>query len=390
MNATAAHDSTPPEVPGGVEQYARRVMSGAERGARAALLRAGLGAAEPFYGFIAASRNWLFDTGVKRSHRLPRPVVSVGNLTTGGTGKTPVVRWVAQRLRDHGRRVAIVARGYGARPGQLGDEQLMLRRLLNEEGTHNPVTVIANPDRGAAAERLLRERPEVDAFVLADAFQHRRLARDLDIVLVNATNPFGYGRLLPRGMLREPMAAFRRAGAVVISHADQVPAVELEAIESRIRGVNPSVPVFPAAHEHAALHVDAGGETRPLDALRGVSWFAACGIGDPETFARQLRSVGGRCAGHRWYADHHRYTKDDVADVRRAARAAGADVLVTTEKDWAKMEPFVVASGADVPVWRVDMRVRFFGGGEARLWEQVLRAVSPAGLPASAGSTKAP
>lgn len=376
--------------PGGLEQYARRVMSGDERGARAALLRATLAAAEPVYGWVAAGRNKLFDAGLKKAHRLPRPVISVGNITTGGTGKTPVVRWVAERLRDDGRRVAVVARGYGAEPGQLGDEQVMLRRLLNGNGAADPVIVVADPDRVAAAERVLSERPQVDAFVLDDGFQHRRLARDLDIVLVSATSPFGYGRLLPRGMLREPIGALRRAGAVVLTHADQVPAAELEGIEQRIGQFNPDVPVYRASHAHAALHTGAEGTTRPLEELRTRSWFAVCGIGDPATFVRQLQSVGGRCAGYRWFSDHHHYTKADLADVRREAGAAGADVVVTTEKDWAKMESLAPVPGADVPVWRVDVQIQFAKDGEARLWDQVRRAASApptAGLPASADST---
>jgi tetraacyldisaccharide 4'-kinase len=353
-------------------------MSGRERGPRAALLRGVLSAAEPFYAAAAAGRNWLFDAGLRKSHRLPRPVVSVGNITTGGTGKTPVVRWLAGRLRDNGRRVAVLARGYGARPGHPGDEQLMLQRLLSQDATGHSVTVVANPDRVAAANRLLREQPGIDAFVLDDGFQHRRVGRDLDIVLVSATNPFGYGHVLPRGLLREPLRGLRRAGAIVITHADQVSQSELSAIERRTREHGATAPVYRAIHAHAELHVEAGGETRrqPLSELRGRSWFAACGIGDPDTFLRQLQSVGGRCAGYRWFADHHRYTADDLAAVRREALAAGAEVVVTTEKDWAKMEGLSSARDDHPPVWRVDVQIRFLGDGEQRLWGQVWQVVA--------------
>src|SRR5687767_11141712 len=169
-------------------------MSGEQAGLVAGVLRTGMSAAEPFYAAVAAARNRLFDAGLRKSHLLPRPVVSVGNITTGGTGKTPVVRWLAERLRDHGRRVAVLARGYGATAGEAGDEQVMLDHLLNDGTTDaRRVVLVANPDRVAAATRLLGERPETDAFVLDDGFQHRRLARDLDVVLVSATSPFGYG-----------------------------------------------------------------------------------------------------------------------------------------------------------------------------------------------------
>jgi tetraacyldisaccharide 4'-kinase len=373
-------DQPPPsrQPPAGLELFARAVMSGRARGVRASLLRAALRGAEPFYAGAAAARNWLFDVGMKKAHRLPRPVVSVGNLTTGGTGKTPVVRWLAERLRADGRRVAVLARGYGAAPGHLGDEQLMLDRLLNEGHGEDRVTVVANPDRVAAAERVLRERPDVDAFLLDDGFQHRRLARDLDVVLLSATSPFGYGHVLPRGMLREPVRGLRRAGAVVITHADQVSATEVEAIERVVRRVHPDVPVFRAVHAYTALHTPDGGAVPPGElATRG--WFGLCGIGDPQTFVRQLQAVGGRCAGYRWFADHHHYAAHDLEDVRREARSANADVIVTTEKDWAKLRALPSAMADGPPVWRVDLRVRFLGDGEGRLWERVKAAISAPG-----------
>ena len=356
-------------------------MSGEQTGMAASVLRAGMSAAEPFYAAVAAARNRMFEAGLRKSHRLPRPVVSVGNITTGGTGKTPVVRWLAERLRDHGRRVAILARGYGARAGRAGDEQVMLDCLLNDSSAEaQRVALLANPDRVAAATQFLRERPETDAFVLDDGFQHRRLARDLDVLLVSATSPFGYGHVLPRGMLREPLRGLGRAGAVIITHADQAPAGELDAIEREVRPFNPHAPVYRAVHAHAALRRGPEHESRPMEELRGANWFALCGIGDPKTFLRQLQSVGGRCAGHRWFADHHRYTDADLADVRREARSAGADALVTTEKDWAKLKNLAGAGDADLPIWRVDVRVRFLDDGESRLWEQVRAVVDrPAG-----------
>ena len=376
------HHPTPaPNSPRGFDQFARRVMSGEQNGVAASVLRAGMSAAEPFYAAVATARNRLFDAGLRKSHRLPRPVVSVGNITTGGTGKTPVVRWLAGRLRDHGHRVAVLARGYGARPGHAGDEQVMLDRLLNDGMPElQRVAVLANPDRVAAATQFLREHPETDAFVLDDGFQHRRLARDLDVVLVSATGPFGYGHVLPRGMLREPLRGLGRAGAVVITHADQAPAGELEAIEREVRRFNPHAPVYRAVHAHAGLRRGADHESRPIEDLRAMNWFALCGIGDPRTFLRQLQSIGGRYAGHRWFADHHGYTDADLAAVRAEARAAGADVLITTEKDWAKLKDLPGSGDADLTLSRVDVRVRFHDDGEARLWEQVRAVVDrPAG-----------
>ena len=351
-------------------------MSGEARGAGAALLRAMLCAAEPFYAASAAARNWTFDAGLRDSHRVPRPVISVGNLTTGGTGKTPVVRWLAQRLRDAGRHVAVIARGYGARRGEPGDEQVMLSRLLND-GTSNPVSVLANPDRVTAAQTLLHDRPEVDAIILDDGFQHRRLARDLDIVLLNAANPFGYDHVLPRGMLREPPRGIARAGAIILTHSDQASGDQLNAIENRINRYNTTAPVYRAVHALSSVRVADDSSPRPVDDLRGRAWFAVTGIADPQSFLAQLRSTAGRYAGHRAFPDHHPYTGADLAAVRREAEAVNADVIVTTEKDWAKLQALNVARTGSLPIWRVDVTIQFPGDSEEqRLWDQVWRVVS--------------
>jgi tetraacyldisaccharide 4'-kinase len=353
-------------------------MSGDERSLSALLLRAALSAAEPVYASAMALRNRMFDAGLRKSHRLGRPTISVGNITTGGTGKTPVVRWLAQRLGGSGWRVAILSRGYGAAPDSLGDEQLMLDRALNSPVERHRVLIVANPDRVAAAHEALRLRPETDVFLLDDGFQHRRAARDLDVVLVSAANPFGYGHVLPRGMLREPLSGLRRAGALLITHADRAGAPELSAIEQTLRRHNAAAPIYHAVHAHAALRTATVASSAPadrsLDDLRGRSWFAFCGIGDPDTLLRQLQGAGGRHAGHRWFGDHHRYTADDLAALRRDAAAAGADVLLTTEKDWAKLSQLPASpshSQGVPPVWRVDLEIRFRGDDERRLLEQV-------------------
>jgi tetraacyldisaccharide 4'-kinase len=361
-----------------LDQYARRVMSGEDRSARAALLRVALAAAEPFYAAASAARNGLFDAGVRKTHRLPRPAVSIGNITTGGTGKTPVIGWLARRLRESGRRVAILSRGYKAEPGKLGDEQLMLDRELNApDGDPDlNIPIIANPDRVAGAHKVLRQWPQTEVFLLDDGFQHRPAGRDLDIVLVSAVNPFGYGHVLPRGMLREPLGGLRRAGAIVITHADQVAETELESIERTIRRHNAAAPLYRAVHAHAAIRSAGVAASEPADHspedLRGKSWFAFCGIGDPGTFLRQLERAGGRRAGHRWFGDHHRYVQEDLAALRREAVAAGADVMITTEKDWAKLSDVPAAIAGDAPpIWRVGLEIRFHADDERRLLEQV-------------------
>jgi tetraacyldisaccharide 4'-kinase len=378
------------------DHYLRRVMSGAERGPRAASLRAALAVAEPFYAAAVSLRNRMYDRRLLTVRTLPRPVVSIGNLTAGGTGKTPVVRWLASKLCEEGRRVAILSRGYRAAggAGALGDEQLMLDRLLNgpaaapgAPGTRSTprVTIRAHPDRSAAADAALRECPDTDVFLLDDGFQHRRVARDLDVVLVNCTEPFGHGRVLPRGLLREPLSGLRRAGAVVLTHADRVNEAGRAQIESEIRRRRPDVPIFRAAHAPVAFRTS-DSDASPLEALRARRVFAFCGLASPEAFERDVRNLSGSYAGHRWFADHHTYTPEDRAQIEASARAAGADVVVTTEKDWAKLADLSPPGREDLPVWRLDVAIQFSGDDESRLLAQVRRAISSrSAAPARAG-----
>ena len=366
------------------DHYLRRVMSGAERGPRAASLRAALAVAEPFYAAAAVLRNRMYDRRVLAVRTLPRPVVSIGNLTAGGTGKTPVVRWLASKLREEGRRVAILSRGYRAAggAGALGDEQLMLDRLLNGAGAAPdaaPVTIRAHPDRVAAADAALRQSPSTDVFLLDDGFQHRRVARDLDIVLVNCTDPFGHGRVLPRGLLREPLSGLRRAGAVVLTHADRVDEARREQIEMEILRRRPDAPIFRAVHAPLAFRTG-DADVLPLDALRARRVFAFSGLASPEAFERDVRELCGSYA-HQWFADHHTYRPHDCAQVQAAARAAGADVVVTTEKDWAKLADLAPPGRDDLAVWRLDVAIQFSRDDEQRLLAIVREAISPSAAP---------
>ena len=174
-----------------MEQVVRRVISGEQRGLGARLLRGAMRLIEPIYTAVVASRNQGYTTGIITSKRAARPVVSVGNITTGGTGKTPVVRWLSHRLRENGMHPAVLLRGYKSKAGSRSDEEQLLDELLNASDASAPVVVHAQPDRFAGSEAVLREHPDVDVFILDDGFQHRRLQRDFDLVLIDATNPFG-------------------------------------------------------------------------------------------------------------------------------------------------------------------------------------------------------
>jgi tetraacyldisaccharide 4'-kinase len=354
------------------DHFARRVMSGEARGVGPSLLRGGLSLAEPVYAGVALLRNRLFDTGIKRVTRLPRPVISVGNLTAGGTGKTPMVRWLANHLRANGHRVAILSRGYKSTADSLGDELTMLDRALNSPGLTSPVLLRANPDRSAAGAALLAEHPEVDVILLDDGFQHRRVARDLDVVLINATEPFGFDHVLPRGLLREPVRGLKRAGAVVLTRCDRADEASLADIERHVRRQNAKVPLLRSVHAQTGFRAAGTPLHAPVDepmaSLAGRNWFVFSGIGSPDGLRAQLATHGGRCAGSRAFGDHHEYSAEDLAKLMSVAKAAGADVLVTTEKDWVKVEPlWGTLAGTTLPVWRVDVEIALLGDGASAL-----------------------
>jgi len=196
---------------GSQERWALRVMSGQDHRPHAALLRLGLRLIEPFYATVTKVRNGFYRLGIFSTRKLPRPTIAIGNLTTGGTGKTPMVLWLAEQLIARRLRPAILLRGYrGDESGS--DEQRMLAAHLGERAS-----VVANPDRFAGAMTAVSHLPQPEVFVLDDAFQHRRAARDFNLLLISATNPFGYGHVLPRGLLREPIGGLNRADAVVIT-----------------------------------------------------------------------------------------------------------------------------------------------------------------------------
>jgi tetraacyldisaccharide 4'-kinase len=305
------------------------LVSGRRRGLGPTLARLGLSAASVPYGAAVRLRNRVFDAGWKRQHRAGVPVVSVGNLTLGGTGKTPCVEYLARFYRSRDVRVAILSRGYGGSGGP-NDEALVLENNLPD------VPHLQGPDRVALAGVAVEEL-EAELLILDDGFQHRRLARDLDVVLLDATDPFGHDRLFPRGLLREPPSSLRRADAVLITRCDQASDSSVNELTHRIRALAPGRPVVPTTHAPVAW-MQHDQPDRPASALSGRPVAAFCGIGNPEAFRRTLHDVGVDPIAVRTYPDHHAYTRADVDDLRTWARTQPADAaLVTTQKDLVKL-----------------------------------------------------
>ena len=283
------------------------------------------------YSLLVRGRLWCYQTGLLRGRRLPGKVISVGNLTVGGTGKTPMVLWLAERLAAEGKRAGILTRGYRGSPGNNGraqgepqsDEVALLRARLKGKAQLG-----VGPDRYRNGMALARHG--TDVFVLDDGLQHLQLLRDVEIVILDATDPFGGGMLLPAGRLREPPSALRRADVVVVTRSDSVPALALEGVIRRYS----ACPIFYATTRlDQVLRLPQLAVELPERDWRAGHFFAFCGIGNPAAFFDDLRRWGMQVAGQRSFADHHAYTAAEASELERAARECGAEALVCTEKD---------------------------------------------------------
>jgi tetraacyldisaccharide 4'-kinase len=330
------------------------LVSGRSGGLRAVLSRAGLRVAETPYALATKARNLAFDRGWKATLHAPVPVVSVGNITTGGTGKTPMVAWIARWFRERNVRVAIVSRGYGAQGAALNDEGLELEQILPD------VPHVQQPDRVAGALMAVEEF-ESQLILLDDGFQHRRLARDLDIVLLDALAPFGYGHVLPRGLLREPLAGLGRAHAIVLSRADLVDGATREEIRTHAKRYAPHAAWIEAAHRPVEL-LSARGDKNDLVAPANGRWGAFCGIGNPEGFQRTLEGLHGAIVARQTFPDHHRYTREDVERLAAWARSERLTGLVCTHKDLVKLD---VDAIGEAPLWALRIGMELLHGEES-------------------------
>ncbi len=283
------------------------------------------------YAAVVRVRNHLYTSGRLKTHTVGVPVICVGNLTTGGTGKTPLVVWLCRYLQKKQIRCSILTRGYKTREGEASDEPALLAAQCPE------AAVVVNPDRVVgAAEAICRHDAQV--LVMDDGFQHRRLNRDLDIVAIDATRTFGYGRVLPAGLLREPVTGLRRAQAVVLTRCDQVSADTLKRIEEEIRLINPDLVVARSIHAPVGVKTLAGTAIE-VKQLRGQQVFAFCGIGNPPSFFHTVEHSGGVLVGSAAYDDHYRYDVGDLERIYRKATRRKASLILTTQKDWTKIAP---------------------------------------------------
>ena len=336
-----------------------RIASGQNASLSAKMLRAlGWVASKP-YQVAMRLRNVGYDRGVLKSQKVSAVVIAIGNITVGGTGKTPTVAMLCRRIRAMNLRVAIVSRGYKSADNQRNDEAIELERMLPD------VPHIQNPDRVLAAQTAIEEF-ETQVIVMDDGFQHRRLQRDLDIVLLDATEPFGYGHLLPRGLLREPISAIKRAAIVIVTRADQVDQQRLADLRKVVQRLNSKSVWVEAVHQPQRLK-NIEDQTQPLQSIVDRPCFLVCGIGNPAAFEKTVLQAGGRVVKEHVFPDHHCFTSADIAqlesEVSDIAKQCGSSLVVLcTGKDLSKLN---VTSIGGCELYAVEIQLELISGSEA-------------------------
>jgi len=321
-----------------------------------------LNAAAAAFGKAGRLRRRGYETGWLSSVRLPVPTISIGNVTVGGTGKTPCAAWVAQYLLSQSRRPAVVSRGYGTKVTQ---PRVVTQTEGSEEGrlmldSEPGLCIVESPQRWVGARMAITE-DGCDTVVLDDGFQHGAVKRDLDIVLVDATCPWGNGRLLPAGILRERKEALERADVVILTRADLIEAEPRFTLLREIYSLAPGAVLAAAAHQPTRLRRINDGSHREIDRLAGRKIGLVSGIGNPHAFEQTVERLGGDIVGHVIFRDHHRFSSSDVRRVFR--RFKHVELIVTTAKDGVKIRPLLPQS-IEPGVWSLDVEWRFLEGLE--------------------------
>jgi len=367
-----------------LEAYLLDVIEGRRTGKSATLLRGILRVLSLIFTVIVQVRLWLYRHRIIRPNTLGCQVISVGNLTVGGTGKTPVVEVFARNLQQQGRKVAILSRGYKSKElpflqkmsqrittGKIetpprvvsdgkrllldsdtaGDEPYMLASNLPD------VAVVVDKDRVKAGKYAIKELG-CDTLILDDGFQYLKLGHRLDIALVDQTNPFGGGHLLPRGLLREPMRNIKRAGFIFITKCNEGGAPELK---EQLRRMNPHAEISECRHAAKYLKNVFGSTTYELDKLKGMKIAAVSGIAVPESFENALRDFGAEIVYTRRFTDHHRFSQQEIINTINQSIKAGAEAILTTEKDAVRF-PFV--ERLDIPILFMRVEIEMFTGEE--------------------------
>jgi tetraacyldisaccharide 4'-kinase len=357
-------------------------VSGRRSGFIATVLRFLAGVAAFFYSVIIGIRNFLYlrnllksyavtQAGLKTSDRAQAsvPVISIGNITVGGTGKTPMVIWLCNMLGAKDIKCVILSRGYKSANGESDEPAILAKNCPG-------ASIAVNPDRLAGAIEAVR-RHHAQVLIMDDGFQHRRLHRDIDIITIDATQPFGFNRMLPAGLLREPITSLKRAHAAVLTRCDLVSEDNLAKLTETINGINPNMVVARSVHAPVCAR-GAGDKEITLEKLRAKKVFAFCGIANPDAFLATLGRLGVNLVGSKIYDDHHTYTARDISEICRDAEQLGSELIITTEKDYDKIT-LPPDSRTDLILVYLAVKLKFVEGEDriSRLIEQSLAGKMP-------------
>ena len=334
-----------------------KLISGQSKGFFAGLLYIILVTASKIYSVIIRLRNFCYDRHIFAIHHAKASVISIGNITTGGTGKTPLAAWLCseiakkQRINKENYKLAVLTRGYKTAQNNT-DEPAIFSESCPQ------VDVIINPNRVIGAAQAIGKF-KANVLVMDDGFQHRRLARDLDIVTIDATNPFGYGRIIPAGLLREPVSSLKRSNAVILTRCDQVSQAQLTQIEDKVYDLNPKILIARSLHQPVFIKTIENRQVS-LDEYKGRKVFAFCGIGNPDSFINSLKKLEYEVVGSKIYDDHHNYSDSCLAEIKEQTRILGAELILTTQKDWTKVR--LLKSAKELPLAYLAIEIYYLSG----------------------------
>ncbi len=322
-----------------MKNYFRRLAEGYENGTGAKLLSPFLSIAGGAYGAASGLTRGLYEKGVLKAEKFPFPVISIGNLTWGGTGKTPLVEYVARRIAERQKTALVLTRGYGK------DEQEQYRQHLNRS------VIGVGKDRVAVAKEIMKKQP-IDVAILDDGMQHWKIKRDLEIVMINALNPFGNGSLIPRGILREPVHSLNRAHIIVISHSDLISEKELQDLKAQLRKIAPQAYLVEAYLEPLFFYRGKKKGRVPLQKLENQKVTTFSGVGSPKSFRLLLSKIKVRPVRNFEFSDHHAFTEKELHEIKMVSDSASSQDIITTEKDFyrnpeligEKLNPLILAA----------------------------------------------
>ena len=309
------------------------------------------------YLIIIRLRNYFYDKNIFSGHHVNAAVISIGNITAGGTGKTPIVAWICNEITknpkflDKNYKTAILTRGYKSNNKNVDEPAVLVENCPN-------TNVIINPDRVAGAAQAIGNY-NANVLIMDDGFQHRRLARNIDIIAIDATCPFGYDRIIPAGLLREPINSLKRAKAAIITRCNQVSEAQLCEIEQKMRKINSNMIICRSIHQPVYIKTIDNRQIS-LESFKNKKVFAFCGIGNPDSFITSLKSMSYDVIGSDIFNDHYDYRDDCLAEINKQSQNLGAELILTTQKDWTKIH--FQETAQNMPLGYVAIEIKFLSG----------------------------